>query len=45
VIYAAPPNKIDSIGSYINSTISLIPSVDNTHFVEGIADDYTNIVD
>ena len=45
VIYAAPPSKISSIGSYINSTISLVPSGDHTHFVEGIADEFLQYVD
>ena len=45
VIYAAPPSKISSIGSYINSTISLVPSGDNTHFVEGIADEFIQFVE
>lgn len=36
VIYAAPPEKIDSIGSYINSTISLCMKGKYTWAVEGL---------
>lgn len=45
VIYAAPPSKISSIGSYINSTISLVPLGNHIHFVEGIADEFIQHVD
>lgn len=36
VIYAAPPEKIDSIGSYINSTVSLCMKGKYTWAVEGL---------
>ncbi len=36
VIYAAPPEKIDSIGSHINSTISLYMKGKYTWAVEGL---------
>ena len=36
VIYAAPPEKIDSIGSHINSTISLCMKGKYTWAVEGL---------
>lgn len=36
VIYAAPPEKIDSIGSYINSTVSLCMKGRYTWAVEGL---------
>lgn len=42
VIYAAPPEKIDSIGSHINSTISLCMKGKYTWAVEGLvkSDDF-----
>lgn len=39
VLYAAPPNKIQSIGSYISSTISLVEAGRYTKAVEGLVDD------
>ena len=36
VIYAAPPEKISSIGQYIQSTVSLVPTGRYTHAVEGL---------
>lgn len=36
VIYAAPPEKINSIGRYIQSTVSLIPTGRYTNAVEGL---------
>lgn len=39
VFYAAPPEKIDSIGSFIGSTISLIPTGRFTRAVEGLVYD------
>lgn len=39
VIYAAPPNKINSIGSYISSTISLVETGAYTKVVEGLIDE------
>ncbi len=36
IIYAAPPEKIASIGSYIHSTVSLVESGRYTHVVEGL---------
>lgn len=39
VLYAAPPNKIQSIGSYISSTISLVEVGRYTKVVEGLVDD------
>jgi len=36
VIYAAPPEKINSIGRHIQSTISLIPKGRYTYAVEGL---------
>lgn len=43
VIYAAPPEKIDSIGSHINSTISLCMKGKYTWAVEGLvkSDEFT----
>lgn len=43
VMYAAPPEKINSIGRYINSTVSLIESGRYTFAVEGLADEYAEI--
>lgn len=42
VIYAAPPEKIGSIGSYINSTISMVNTGRYTNAVEGLvnSDEY-----
>ena len=39
VLYAAPPNKIQSIGSYISSTVSLVEAGRYTKAVEGLVDD------
>ena len=39
VLYAAPPEKIRSIGSYIGSTISLVEAGRYTKAVEGLVDD------
>lgn len=39
VLYAAPPEKIQSIGSYISSTISLVEVGRYTKAVEGLVDD------
>jgi uncharacterized protein YPO0396 len=36
VIYAAPPEKIGSIGQYIRSTVSLVMTGRYTHAVEGL---------
>ena len=36
VIYAAPPEKIGSIGQYIQSTVSLIITGRYTNAVEGL---------
>jgi hypothetical protein len=36
VIYAAPPEKIGSIGQYIRSTVSLVVTGRYTHAVEGL---------
>ena len=36
VIYAAPPEKIGSIGTFIRSTVSLVVSGKYTHTVEGM---------
>ena len=36
VFYAAPPEKINSIGSFIDSTVSLVTSGRYTHAVEGL---------
>lgn len=38
VMYAAPPDKIGSIGAYINSTVSLVPTGNFTNVVEGLVD-------
>ncbi len=37
VFYAAPPEKISSIGAFIESTVSLVTSGRYTHAVEGLA--------
>ena len=37
VFYAAPPEKISSIGAFIESTVSLVASGRYTHAVEGLA--------
>lgn len=39
VLYAAPPEKISSIGSHIDSTVSLINKGKYTKVVEGLVDD------
>lgn len=39
VMYAAPPEKINTVGSYIDSTISLIEVGRYTYVVEGLADE------
>lgn len=39
VMYAAPPEKISSIGAHIDSTVSLIETGRYTNAVEGLADD------
>lgn len=39
VLYAAPPEKISSIGSHIDSTISLVNKGRYTKVVEGLVDD------
>lgn len=39
VLYAAPPEKINSIGSHIDSTISLVNKGRYTKAVEGLVDD------
>ena len=36
VIYAAPPEKINSIGSFIQSTVSLVLTGRYTNMVEGL---------
>ena len=36
VIYAAPPEKIGSIGQFIDSTVSLVPTGRYTRAVEGL---------
>ena len=36
VIYAAPPEKIGSIGQFIDSTVSLVPTGRYTRTVEGL---------
>ena len=36
VIYAAPPEKISSIGQYIQSTVSLVTTGRYTRAVEGL---------
>ena len=40
VIYAAPPEKIKSIGSNIDSTISLVETGRYTNVVEGLTDEF-----
>ena len=40
VFYAAPPDKINSIGSYINSTISLAAKGRYTNAIEGLVKDH-----
>lgn len=42
VFYAAPPEKISSIGTFINSTVSLVMSERYTHAVEGLMGDGKN---
>ena len=39
VLYAAPPEKINSIGSHIDSTVSLVNKGRYTKAVEGLVDD------
>ena len=36
VLYAAPPEKISSIGDLINTTVSLVPTGRYTKLVEGL---------
>ena len=43
VFYAAPPEKISSIGTFIESTVSLVMSGRYTHAVEGLVKDYQNV--
>ncbi|TCS77696.1 ATP-binding protein [Muricomes intestini] len=43
VFYAAPPEKINSIGTFIESTVSLVMSGRYTHAVEGLVKDYQNV--
>ena len=38
VLYAAPPEKINSIGRYIQSTIGLIPKGRYTYAIEGLVE-------
>ena len=38
VIYAAPPEKIGSIGQFINSTVSLVPMGRYTDAIEGLVE-------
>ncbi len=40
VMYAAPPEKINSIGNYIDTTISLIETGRYTNAVEGLINEY-----
>ena len=40
VMYAAPPEKIKSIGSYIDSTVSLVKTGRYTNVVEGLVDEF-----
>lgn len=40
VLYAAPPEKIKSIGSYIDSTVSLVETGRYTNVVEGLVDEF-----
>ncbi|MCR5743299.1 MAG: AAA family ATPase [Lachnospiraceae bacterium] len=40
VIYAAPPDKINSIGSHIQTTITLVPKGRQSFAVEGILSDF-----
>ena len=40
VMYAAPPEKIKSIGSYIDSTVSLVETGRYTNVVEGLVDEF-----
>ncbi len=42
VMYAAPPEKINSIGSYIDTTISLVETGRYTNAVEGLISEFTN---
>lgn len=41
VMYAAPPEKINSIGKFIDSTISLVETGRYTNVLEGLADECT----
>ncbi len=40
VMYAAPPEKINSIGKFIDSTISLVETGRYTNVLEGLADEF-----
>ena len=40
VMYAAPPEKINSIGSYIDSTVSLVEIGKYVDVVEGLIDEF-----
>ena len=40
VMYAAPPEKINSIGKFINSTVSLVETGRYTNVLEGLADEF-----
>ena len=43
VLYAAPPEKIKSIGSIIDSTVSLVETGRYTNAVEGLTDEYLKV--
>jgi len=43
VMYAAPPEKINTIGRYIHSTVSLVEVGRYTYAVEGLADDFAGL--
>ena len=43
VMYAAPPEKINSIGSHIDTTVSLIETGRYTNAVEGLLSDHAYI--
>lgn len=44
VMYAAPPEKINTIGRYIHSTVSLVEVGRYTYAVEGLADEFAGLI-
>ncbi len=43
VIYAAPPEKIESIGQYIDTTVSIFTKDLYSHAIEGISNEFHRV--